>query len=61
MSKVFRFPRENGDVLVVTQSADDPTRSTTHFENANGEVIPDRNLVTDIVAAFERGEITKGK
>ena len=52
MSKVFRFLRPNGDVLVVTQRPDDPTRSTTHFENAKGEIIPGRNVITEIEEAF---------
>lgn len=59
MSQVFRFPRANGDVLVVTQNPDDPTRSTTHFEDADGNIIPGRNIVTEIEDAFNRGEIQK--
>lgn len=59
MSKTYRFPRPNGDVLVVIEDPNDPTRSTTHFEDANGDVIPDRNICTDIMDAFERGEIKK--
>lgn len=59
MSKVYRFPRANGDVLVVTQDPDDETRSTTHFEDANGNLIPGRNLVTEIEDAFANGQISK--
>lgn len=59
MSKTYRFPRPNGDVLVVTEDPNDSTRSTTHFEDANGEVIPGRNIATEIHNAFERGEISK--
>lgn len=59
MSKVFRFPRPNGDVLVVTQDPNDETRSTTHFEDADGNIIPGRNIVTEIEDAFNRGEIRK--
>lgn len=59
MSKVYRFPRPNGDVLVVTQNPDDPTRSTTHFEDANGIIIPGRNVVTEIEDAFANGQISK--
>lgn len=59
MSKVYRFPRPNGDVLVVTQDPNDPTRSTTHFEDATGAIIPGRNVVTEIEDAFTNGQISK--
>lgn len=59
MSKVYRFPRANGDVLVVTQDPNDPTRSTTHFEDANGVVIPGRNVITEIEDAYASGNLKK--
>lgn len=59
MSKVYRFPRANGDVLVVTQDPNDSTRSTTHFEDANGEVIPNRNIITEIEDAYASGNLKK--
>lgn len=59
MSKVYRFPRANGDVLVVTQDPNDPTKSTTHFEDANGEVIPNRNIITEIEDAYASGNLKK--
>lgn len=59
MSKVYRFPRANGDVLVVTQDPNDPTRSTTHFEDANGVVILGRNVITEIEDAYASGNLKK--
>lgn len=51
MSKVFRFKHPDGKVLVVTQDPNDPTRSSTHFEDADGNRL-DRNLSTAIHDEF---------
>lgn len=53
MLKVYRFPHPDGKFLVVTEDPSDSTRSTTHMEDADGNVIPG-NISTVIADDFAK-------